>query len=165
MKSLSIIAFLLICFFSRSQLFVQNQVMAASGNQFTVGNTSIQFTLGETFTSTLSSGSTAVLTQGFHQPMRKQVFILENNLSTQDLDEFQMNVYPNPFNDFFTIEVPDVPDLNVQIVDLLGRDIQQFELSELVNQIDMSSLSIGNYQLIILSGTDVIQNLEIIKSN
>ncbi len=163
MKSLSFVAFVSICFFAQSQLFVQNQVMATSGSQFTVGNTTIQFTLGETFTTSISSGSNVVLTQGFNQPMKKQFIILDNNLSTHDLEGFQISVYPNPSNGNFVIEVPDAPDLNAQIVDLLGRNIQSFELGGLVNSIDVSSLESGKYQLIILQGSETIQNLEVIK--
>jgi glucose/arabinose dehydrogenase len=64
------------------------------------------------------------------------------------LNEIQNNsikIYPNPFNDFITIESIDTLDLFIQINDLSGRNCLNKRINSNLQRIDVSSLVKGIY--------------------
>ena len=146
---------------------IQNQVLSTSGNSFTVGNTSIDFTFGETFTSTLPLGSTNMITQGFQQPIRKKIIINVNDatLNTNEIEGFSIISYPNPFSSNITVELSHSKELVVKIFDIFGREIKQMSFSDLITTLDLSDLTAGKYQMLIVDGNDTIKSFLIIKSN
>jgi hypothetical protein len=62
-----VIAILLAGTFPSTAQTLSPQVIASAGGYSTVGNVSLSWTLGETFTTTLENGN-SILTQGFQQP-------------------------------------------------------------------------------------------------
>ncbi|MBK7571675.1 MAG: T9SS type A sorting domain-containing protein [Bacteroidetes bacterium] len=71
MKKINILFLIFVFLISLRESFSQSfspKVIASSGNQVNVGGLSVSSTLGETFTSTLTSGN-LMLTQGFQQPI------------------------------------------------------------------------------------------------
>jgi hypothetical protein len=67
--------------------------------------------------------------------------ISEENMST-------VNVYPNPTNDNFTINVSnDLLGKNYQIADFAGRVIAQGKINSLIQIIDLQDVSNGSYLL------------------
>ncbi len=71
-------------------------------------------------------------------------------LSLKDQDfETKLNIYPNPFNDFITIENNNLETITkIEIYNLLGQSIKSFgSFKEDENLIDVSDLREGNYVL------------------
>lgn len=69
-------------------------------------------------------------------------------VSTSGLNEIQNNsikIYPNPFNEFITIESIDTSDLFIQINDLSGRNCLNKRINSNLQRIDVSSLVKGVY--------------------
>ncbi len=128
---------------------VQSQIQSIIGNtggEFKNSEFTIEFTLGETMINTYSNNR-QVITQGFHQP---DIFLSTSIVSFDDL-EFELNTYPNPFHDQFTITVKgeNLPKMIVELVDINGRSILNKKLTgyEQDMLIDVSTLISGVYIL------------------
>lgn len=145
-----------------SQLIIQNQVLATSGESFT-GSIVVDYTFGETFTSTFPFGSSFVITQGFQQPVRRKIGLLGSFVSIDELEIFGVEVYPNPFRGEITVEVPENSRLEITIYDNAGRLVYSSQLAEMVTTIGLSELSVGNYQLITTDNQNQIGRMPIIK--
>ena len=149
-----------------AQLNIQNEVLSSAGTTFSFGSYEIDFTLGEVFTTTLSAGNGTVYTQGFQQPMRKKIAVLEPVLvSVNENGMNGFNVYPNPFRGDLTIEIPENSLVTFQLFDNSGRLIQVDQLSQVVNTIDLSILAVGNYQLVLQTNEALLGRISIIKSH
>ena len=143
------------------QIMLQNQVLAASGKTLSNSSLSMDFTLGEAFTNTLTVTNLNA-TQGFHQPNLKLI----NHAGVNEVSSFDLNVFPNPFVNQFTIALPSNEPVFIAIYDVLGKLIHQQHLSEIENVIDLSFLASGNYR-IKYSSQNQLQtgNISIIKCN
>ena len=149
-----------------AQLSIQNQVLSTAGNTFTTASYEIDFTLGEVFTNTLVSGTGTVYTQGFQQPQRRKIGVLEPVLvSVNENGMNGFNVYPNPFRGELTIEISENSSVNIQLYDNSGRLILNDQLSQLLNTIDLSILAVGNYQLVLQAEEDFLGRISLIKSH
>ncbi len=70
-------------------------------------------------------------------------------------------VYPNPFQNSLTVNLNDAAYLNsaqLHVYDVYGRDVYTVTLTELVSQLDMSSLSSGVYFYKINSSNTTLQS-------
>jgi len=69
--------------------------------------------------------------------------------------ENEIEIYPNPINDFLNIRLfePDVNNLNISIYDQLGREKIHQTINGHGGQVDVSALSPGIY-LLRVQGTD-----------
>jgi len=149
MKSVATIFLILISFFGTSQIAVQNNVFATCGNTFQ-SNIQIEYTLGETFTSSLTN-FTQTITQGFNQPRRVK---LVDPISNPDLnvglkEQFvNTSVYPNPTNAFLFVRT-DLIDYSIDIKDIKGSTIATY--SKPTEIIDLENQSPGVYFLSIYS--------------
>ncbi|MEL7119373.1 MAG: T9SS type A sorting domain-containing protein, partial [Bacteroidota bacterium] len=76
----------------------------------------------------------------------------ETNLRTQ-----QVNIFPNPTTDGFSIEFADFPeeDARVEIYDAVGKLIQTHLLNSKLTQVSLSELSTSLYYLKVVNGTSV----------
>ncbi len=63
-----------------------------------------------------------------------------------------INVFPNPAQDFFTIENPKQLDLNWTLYNPAGRKVRNGKTSSANSRIDASGLSPGNYYLLLSDG-------------
>lgn len=145
MKKILLLFILTISFGAYSQIQIQNQVLSTSGNSFTDGTYVMDFTFGETFTSSLSTSS-MLITQGFQQPKRKKQIAPGPVVSADELNMPGLSVFPNPFNNEITIEISYLEDLYMIIYDNSGREVGQKELNSITTTIDLSELAVGNYQ-------------------
>lgn len=78
-------------------------------------------TLGQVFTAKLISPNT-ILTSGFWGSVAQMTLGIDDVIP----EEFSIsNAYPNPFNPTVSIDfsIPEKTDINIQIFDLLGRNI------------------------------------------
>lgn len=163
MKTLLNLLGLFVSISAFGQLSIQNQVLATSGESFTNGSMVLDFTFGETFTSILPMGTSYIVTQGFQQPFRKKIAIIQPISSLEELGDFGIEVYPNPFRGELTIEVSENSQLQVTIYDNSGRLVHSSQLADIITNIDLSSLSVGNYQLILTDNQTQIGRMPIIK--
>ncbi|MEY3441864.1 MAG: hypothetical protein RLZZ519_145, partial [Bacteroidota bacterium] len=76
----------------------------------------MEFTIGEVATSTLTAGSDA-LTQGFNQPEIEIVAVEEF------IDVYTIQLYPNPTEQFITVETNSEEELQVEVFDALGKKV------------------------------------------
>jgi hypothetical protein len=152
--------------FLSAQITIQNEVLSSAGTTFSFGSYEIDFTLGEVFTTTLSTSNGTVYTQGFQQPMRKKIAVLEPVLvSLEEEVSESFSVYPNPFRGDLTIEIPESSSVTFQLFDNSGRLILVDQLSQVVNTIDLSILAVGNYQLVLQTNEALLGRISIIKSH
>ena len=57
------------------------------------------------------------------------------------------SVYPNPSEGIFTLHFNELPENNIQIIDMSGRIVQELNIKSEVSKIDLSSFSKGIYFL------------------
>jgi hypothetical protein len=143
------------------QIRLQNQVLATSGKTYSNSIMSMEYTLGEPFTKTLTTTS-IVETQGFHQPNLKLI----TNVGVQELSNFNLNVYPNPFLNQFTIALPSNETVYITIYDVMGKLIHEQTLADIENVIDLGFLASGNYRIFYKTENQIqTGNISIIKYN
>lgn len=129
---------ILLCIQSLHAQSLSPQIVATSGKSFSSATAQIDFTVGEVFTSTYSS-ERHFLTQGFHQPE-----IIITSLEHSE-DEFAFSLYPNPTQQFVTVESTLETELEVRIIDILGRQVQVSSAFTKTITLDLHSLMSGNY--------------------
>jgi hypothetical protein len=142
---------------------LQNEVIASAGEVYTLENTEISWTLGESIIESYQSGNTFI-SQGFHQPIFKFFEIPE-----QIIPVFQVSIFPNPTTRFVRIEVKDSPgfkDFELNLSDLTGNVL----LSCLIfpdsqYQLDLTGYSDGLLLLKIIRISDGIpRSFKIVKT-
>ncbi len=155
---------LLLSFISIScfgQIMLQNHVLATCGKTYSNATISMEYTLGEPFTKTLSA-TTVVETQGFHQPNLKLI----SHVGVQEISNFNLNVYPNPFLNQFTIALPSNEIVYITIYDVMGKLIHEQTLGDIENVIDLGFLASGNYRISYKTENQIqTGNISIIKYN
>ena len=85
-----------------------------------------------------------------------------NELSVNELDEFDLNVFPNPIDSsdqFLNIKMNNTYSKNISIFDLTGRKV--FSTITQNDRIDVSSLSVGTY-ILEISVSDKIHRSKLI---
>lgn len=116
------------------------QVISTQGNSYSNASHTIDYTIGETVTATVSNGSND-LTQGFHQTN----VVITN---VEDLDaNILVNIFPNPTSDFVNLSVEKFEGLTLQIYDAAGKLVEQTELSQSLTSFKVSHYSNGTYLL------------------
>jgi hypothetical protein len=130
----------------RSQA-VTPEVIASSGSHFSGGGIELSWTLGEVAIETVG-GSSAQLTQGFHQP-----FAIVNGIEEES--ETLLSVYPNPTNGILHVrsEKKDLPIEFIRIFSIQGQLLATPAYTN--NQVDISFLAAGIYILKIQSGQHI----------
>jgi len=113
------------------------QVTAMGGNSMINNNVHLDWTLGESVTTTLISGDLS-LTQGFHQPL------LMTRVGVEDFDQsLELVIYPNPVMDMVTLKSPH--DLSFEISNSQGQLVQKQREHQLQSTIDFSGMPPGVY--------------------
>lgn len=86
----------------------------------------------------------------------------QNTLSTQDLTLLGLSIYPNPADDFITVESNNIQISSINIYDVLGKNVlSQKELTN--NRVDVSNLNEGVYFMKIDAGNTSATQKIIIK--
>jgi hypothetical protein len=94
-------------------LFSQN-VISSQGDSYNDSSASIDFTIGEVVTSTVTNSERS-LTQGFHQTNWSFVSI-ENHVPS-----YEAIVFPNPTEDFLNIKAISFKNINYSLFDEMGK--------------------------------------------
>ena len=138
---------------------ISSQVIASSGNSFSNASIGLAFTIGEVATSTLIAGSNT-LTQGFHQPEIHYASL--ENYNT----DYAFTLYPNPTEQFVTVESTKEEDMQVHVFDVNGKSVITSSVFQQKITIDLQTLSAGSYimQMSTTSGT-LLHSYTIIKKS
>lgn len=147
-----------------AQPSVERWVIGSAGGAYTGPGLSLDYTVGEVATATLSSTGN-VLTQGFHQPGGIMVSVPET-----ESPEPMISVYPNPVTDFINISIQNTSynRFQVTVYDLMGKLILKQDISVAPGNarqlsLDLASAAPGNYFLRISAGNDFRQVSRFIK--
>ncbi len=85
------------------------------------------------------------------------LFMMENEI--QDLD---LNIYPNPVSDKFSLTIPEDEVVSIAIFDILGELVREASLTNSNSSMNLSSLSQGIYITKLQSG-DISKTVKLIK--
>jgi hypothetical protein len=135
---------------------ITTEVFASSGSNFSDGGTSLNWTLGESFTETyeISSG---IQTLGFHQTF------FETPQVVPQLTDADLKVYPNPFSEYLYVKSMKPSDkTHIRIFNATGDIVfdKKFYTTSTC-KLNLSQLSDGIYYLKIDS--DVKSSFKIVK--
>ena len=143
----------------------QNQPNPFVGNTFigfhlpAASSATLSWTLGEVITSTENS-STAILTQGFQQP----IIIIPSSTANLENRATGIVVFPNPTARQITIQKEQSEPLKAELINVLGQVIGFYNLSDNSTLIDLQQLPAANYLLRIRSlNNEAIQTFKIQK--
>ncbi|MCF8371934.1 MAG: T9SS type A sorting domain-containing protein [Bacteroidales bacterium] len=143
MKPFILLMLLIVTSVSSIAQILSQQVYSSGGDYFAQINGSLDFTMGESIIETYTNGN-AFLTQGFRQGSE------EGNIRVEKLPEKTLfKAYPNPFNDFLTIENPDLKpgeEMTVQVYDPTGKLLIKEDWQESISvRIDFQNFAAGFY--------------------
>jgi uncharacterized repeat protein (TIGR03803 family) len=79
------------------------------------------------------------------------------------LTDFILNLYPNPNSGNFTIDFDYPAPVHVRIVNSLGSQVKEKITAKPGEQIDISELPAGIYQLMILDGTNLLKVVKVVR--
>ncbi|KAA3636298.1 MAG: T9SS C-terminal target domain-containing protein [Bacteroidetes bacterium] len=134
---------------------LERSVLASDGATNTLGNITLDWTLGELATTTLVTED-GLLTQGFHQP----VLSVTKLLNYENLEDFYaIQVMPNPVSSLLNINVEAEREepLSVDLLDLNGKLLRQLKMEFPFQpiQFDMSNYPSGLYIVRVKTENDV----------
>ena len=157
MKRKQLILFIGALLLSSGVLFSQGNTTTAGGEAFGIGGVS-SYSVGQVVYTTVS-GANGSVAQGVQQTYK--VIAVGIDESIIDMELF---AYPNPTTDYLTLQVEeDVVNLNYQLFDLQGNQLQKHEISNGSTQINMGGQPASTYLLKVLKGEQLIKTFEIIK--
>ncbi len=154
-KTLLLFALGAIPVISWGQTQLSPQVFSSQGGNFSNAQFGMSYTIGEmSAVSTISGGSTT-LTQGFHQPDKYQIALVESIDASWTAD-----VYPNPLDEQLTLRLSTESLLNFTL-DLFDAEGRKVIASKTLNQVpgtktytvETSDLAAGAY-LLRMTSTD-----------
>lgn len=93
------------------------------------------------------------------------ITIIDNdttNTNVRTIEEQDVNIFPNPFHDYVTIEMSDFQDYQVSVIDLRGRVLQEQNLNDSSTRLELKTLPKGVYFLRIrnqTTGEEITQKL------
>jgi hypothetical protein len=133
------------------------QVIASGGTSLSNVNASMEYTIGEVATATLIPGTTG-LTQGFHQPEiiieAKETFI----------DVYTIQLFPNPTEQFVTVETNSDEMLQLHVYDALGQSVMDSEVFTRKTVLDVQKIANGPYLMSITKVTgEQVKTYSVIK--
>lgn len=131
----------------------QNLSVVSAGGAYTEGpGGSVSWTLGEVIIVT-STGSSIDATQGFQQG---NIYVT----GIEDLNEISVNIYPNPTSEFVTIQSPE--PVRVSVFDASGRLVAIHDLTDEINQINVTDFARGTYNLVFQSAGSDTRTVQLI---
>jgi hypothetical protein len=154
------IAFLFLFGVVANSIYAQQSVVAAGGNASgTTG--SFSYSVGQVAYTTISTANGS-LTQGVQQPF--EILTLSGEEITHI--SLSMTVFPNPTTSIVTLKIEDMEleNINYQLFDVNGRQIDDHKVTENESTIDLESNAIGIYLLHVMENNTLIKSFKIIKN-
>ena len=136
MKKLLLITGLILSCSASGQIGVSRDVFGSAGTEFSNANMQTSFTIGETFTSTLTNSE--IHTLGFQQTNQSAVSVVE-------LNNVEVGLYPNPADDQITFISSLEGPFSYQVYDVSGRLILEGRHQQSMLTLNVSNLVEGKY--------------------
>jgi hypothetical protein len=137
------------------------QANVTSGGNATGTNGTSSYSIGQMSYSS-ASGTNGSVNQGVQQPY--EIFTLGND----DFPEIKlvMTVYPNPTTAFVNLKIENhsLENIQYQLFDGNGKQIQSQKITTSKTQISMESLAIAIYLLNVMEENRVLKTFKIIKN-
>jgi len=142
----------------------QTTISTAGGNASGSGGT-VSYTVGQVAYSTQTTTS-GTITQGVQQPI--EIFVQTALEQAKDIT-LQLQVFPNPVNDFLKLTVVpsatiSIQSLSFQLYDVNGKLVQNNNVESNETNIMMSGFTSGTYLLKIIQGDTSFKTFKIIKN-
>lgn len=138
------------------------QIISSAGEISTIGNISLEWTLGEPVNETSSAGS-LMFTQGFHQSL----LIFRKELVTINTDEIAISLSPNPVTSILTVrsKFSTTKKYTVSLLNLEGNILYSGLMLPQQNiRINMMKYAAGQYIIRILGANGkLISSYRVIK--
>jgi len=137
------------------------QVVASAGSHGTGTNVQLSWTVGETVIETFT-GSSAILTQGFHQSK-----LLVTALDPLLLPGLTLTVYPNPVSETLLLDFQgEIPQgISYHLYDIGGKVIRSGVVNQFPGKIGMEQCTPGTYLLKVLKNEQTpLKTFRIVKN-
>ena len=159
--------FTILWVFLSFSIYAQNEIInspflvASSGETWIQENYILCFSVGELAIETKTQQNT-ILTQGFHQEENYQITALNEHLNN-----YSINIYPNPTSDILNINCSDETYVGIKIKDIKGGIVKSISNTFLNNNycIDLGNFNSGVYFLEIVFNSNKKQVYKIQKFN
>lgn len=140
---------------------VMPQVVSSAGGSGQNAQGSLDWTIGEPVTATVSDG-TSTLTQGFQQPT-----LLIATAQNENSELVNLLVYPNPTADYVSLKFDQTTETqyNFKVFDAAGKLVSEGKATSANPRISFQGLASGQYTISLLSPNSKTQNISIIKQN
>lgn len=99
---------------------------------------------------------------GYGIPDLQLALINGLSLTEFEIEELDLNIYPNPFSDEISISIPENEFVEISIFNILGKLVKQGTLTNSAPSLDVRSLSQGIYISKLQSG-NIIKTIKLIK--
>ncbi|WP_052599954.1 T9SS type A sorting domain-containing protein [Aureispira sp. CCB-QB1] len=142
MKTHILFYFLFLATYSYAQSLEQFVISSAGNFSNTSTGTTLSWTVGEPMISTESS-NTAILTQGFQQPIDVNPLSVDIKLN-QDI---RLQVYPNPTSEQITFQKETDKTLKAELFNMLGKSIGHYSITQRQTNISLQHLPSATYLL------------------
>jgi hypothetical protein len=142
-------------------LQAQNSITASGGNADGAGNSTVSYTVGQVFYTTISG--TGTISQGVQQT---DISVL-TRIEESDGIDLELMAYPNPAVGFVRLKVEnyDLEDLSYQLYDMNGTLIQSKKVKGDETQIQLGNNLPGSYLLRITDKNKEVKTFKIIKNH
>jgi hypothetical protein len=144
MKKLLTLTLTLLVSLSFGQTAIKKENISTDGGSQTNGSTTVVYTVGEIAIQENSNG-TIHLSEGFIGPDIAEAMDIKDYTLLQNI-----NIYPNPTQDFVNINFENESEYQINVTDLSGKIIYTFEENnQLEQRINLQNLKVGVYLLVI----------------
>lgn len=133
------------------------EVISTQGNSYSNGGYTIDFTIGEPVTETVSNG-TNDLTQGFHQTNWSFIGVEDH------VPNYEAMLFPNPTVDVLNIKATEFKNVTYTLYDKLGKLVLTNVLLAEQTPIQVSQLPTGSYLLTLKNETQILKTFKLIKT-
>jgi hypothetical protein len=138
----------------------QQSTLSSGGNATGTGGTS-NYSVGQ-ITYKTQIGTNGTVNQGIEHPL--EIFTLGND----DFPEItlMMSVYPNPTKAFVNLNIQNyaLDNLNYQLFDITGKQIQSQKITTSETQISMENIAASIYLLNVFEQNKLLKTFKIIKN-
>lgn len=151
-----IVFLLFLSFLTSAQVSINTgggNVSNASGN--------VSFTVGQIFYKTIYQNA-SLLNEGVQQPYEIVTLAIEE----QNPKIASIVVYPNPTNNFITVDYKEQNYTNhtLELIDFSGKQLQKIRIQNSETNLSLANYPSATYLLIVLEANKPIQKFKIIKN-
>jgi hypothetical protein len=136
MKKLLLISCLVLSFSVGAQIDISRDVIGSAGTEFSNANMQASFTIGETFTATLTNSE--IHTLGFQQTNQSAISVVE-------LSNVEVGLYPNPAVDQISFVSSVEEPFTYKVFDVTERIVLKGSHQQALLTLDVSNLVLGKY--------------------